>query len=339
MAKKQTKLKDIAEVAGVDISTVSLCLNDSPKVSKTTKLRVKELAENMNYSPNLTAKALRGGKSHTVGIGLSTLAHPFFNMMLNSMVSYFYKKEYFSLVTSIRNPDCKRIFDNMFQRNVDGLCLGNAVFNKDSFELYKEFIESGKPLSFYIEKDMLTKMEGINANYAICDLIAGSKKILQHFYDLKHKRIAIAGYIPSRHQAYSSFLNEKNIEVDERLSLSNWGAWADESSLEENLLSMLQMANPPTAIFANSDQIAIRIMKILLKNGIRIPEDISIAGINDTPPMDNQRVPLTTLRMPVEEIGVAMAEMVMEQLNDPGLKPQKRYFDTELIVRESTAAI
>jgi DNA-binding LacI/PurR family transcriptional regulator len=339
MKTKKTKLKDIAKAAGLDVSTVSLCLNNSPKVSETTKLKVKEIAEKMNYSPNLTAQALRGGKSHTIGIGLSSLADPFFNIMLNSMVSCFYRKNYFSLVTVIRNTDAKEIFNNMFQRNVDGLCMGNAIFKKEIIGLCKEFINSGKPLSMFIEKDMLPKMDGVEANYAICDLTDGVKKILQHLYDLNHRRIAIAGYIPIRYNAYCSFMEEKNIEVDERLELNNWGSWADDLSLEDNLLRIMQMAEPPTALFATTDQIALRIMKILLKNGIRIPQDISIVGINDTPPMDIVKVPMTTLRIPVNDIGISMAQMLLEQINNPGSKPKQDYVETELIIRESTVAI
>lgn len=333
MTNKPIKLKDIAEAAGVDVSTVSLCLNNSPKVAEKTKKRIKELAESMNYSPNLIAKALRGGKSNTVGICLYSLYSNYFNTMLMGMQSTFYEKEYFPLVTSIRHSDSKWIMKNLLQRNVDGICLCNA---SQYFHLYENFKGIGKPISLYIQKKSLADLKDMKANYAICDFSEGTRKIFDHLFSLNHRRISFIGVIPNRFYDYCTILHEKNIELDEKLVINHWDS---SEEFTKQILSMMKSPNPPTAIFANSDDVAINVMHVLLDNGCRVPEDVSLVGINDLTFSEMLRIPLTTLKVPVTRIGEGMAEMLVNQIQNPDLAPQKRYFDTELVIRKSTAAI
>jgi LacI family transcriptional regulator len=333
MAKQKITLKDIAEAAGVDASTVSLCLNNSPKISETTKLKVKEMAEKMDYTPNLIAKALKSGKSNTVGICLYSLSSDYFNKMLTSMQAAFYNNEYFPLITGLKTSDPKWILQNLLQRNIDGLCLANP---SRYFDLYLDFANAGKPLSIYIEKNSIVRMSGMKANYAVCDLSEGTRKIFDYLYDLNHRRIGFVGMIPNRFYDYCSLLNQHNIELDERLVINDWGSLEE---LEKSLLSMMKTPSPPSAIFVNADSWAVDVMEILLNRGYRIPEDVSLISINDLPSSRILRVPLTTLRIPILEIGKAMAEMLLDQINGTSTELQVRNFDTELIVRKSVIGI
>ena len=332
--KNQTKLIDIAKAAGVDVSTVSLCLNDSPKAAEKTKKRIKELAAKMNYYPNMIAKGLRSGKSNTIGLLIPSLDMPFFVEMLKGMENHLFKKNYTSLLSVIRENEYSRIFNEMTQRNVDGLCLGFISYQPYACEIYRDFLATGKPAAFYIEKDILPTLEGVDANFAICDMSIGTNMIMNHLYSLNHRRIATVGYVKSRVKDYSKFLMDHDIIADPQLIISEVyqdGAW------KKQLLELMKSKNPPTAIFAHNDSLAISISKLLMDNGYRIPEDVSLAGINNTPLTDMLKVPLTTLSLPTQEIGASLAEMVLEQLSSASSKPQKRYFDMELIVRDSTS--
>ena len=111
---------------------------------------------------------------------------------------------------------------------------------------------------------MLPQMEGVHANYAVCNLASGCRKILEHLLELHHKRIAIIGLIEKRYQDYCKVLNENGIEVDPRLVIRKWGHFFDDSALEKKIMSMIKIPNPPTAIYINSDNLAVRVMKILL---------------------------------------------------------------------------
>ena len=331
--KKQTKLIDIAKVAGVDVSTVSLSLNNSPKVAVKTKQRIQKLAASMNYHPNIMAQALRSGKSKTVGILLPMLGHPFFNRMLQSIEHYFFTNNYASMVSVIRSQEYRRIVNNLSQRNVDGICFGFPdLTHPDAVSIYKNFISNGKPISFYIEKSLLPLMESVDANFAVCDMTAGTRTIFEHLLQLNHRRIALVGQIDDRVQDSLKFMQEENLPIDDLLIIHSWGQG---KTLSQKLMEMLNMDNPPTAIFSHSDDLSVRIMKILLENGVRIPDDISLISINDDPFSGMLQVPLTTLQIPVHQIGTAMADMLLNQIKAPDIKPEIRYFDTKLVLRDS----
>lgn len=333
MEKRKTTLKDIAKVAGVDVSTVSLSLNDSPKIAEKTKKKIREIAEDMNYSANLIAKALKSGKSNTVGVCLYSLTSDFFGAMLSSMQATFYLHEYFPLVSGLNNSDPKWILKNMLQRNIDGLCLANP---SRYFDVYLDFADTGRPLSLYIEKNSIVRMSGLEANFAVCDLSEGTHKIFDHLYSLNHKRIAFIGKIPNRFYDYCTILKDHNIELDERLVINEWNTLEE---LEAKTMEMMKTPDQPTAIFVNSDSWAADVMGVLFNNGYRIPEDVSLVSINDLPSAKMLSVPLTTLRVPVLDIGRGMANMLLDQINGTSPGPQVQNFDTKLIIRESTAAI
>lgn len=334
--KRNVKLADIAKLAKVDVSTVSLCLNNSPKVAEKTRKRIVELAESMNYFPNIHARTLRSGKSNMIAMLIPDLDLQFFIDMLVAMEHYIYNADYSSILTVVRDHE-KEVFQRLIQRNIDGVCLGYPRhYSDETYQMYQDFISYGKPLAFYIEKSHLSLFDSLGANMAICDISLGARSILQYLYDNNHRKICITTYIPERLADYQQFYNEKGIEIDERMIISSLD---DFDNLGEKILSLMKLDDPPTAVYAQSDSLAIEVSKILLNNGYKIPDDVSVIGINNISNSDFLKVPLTTLSIPSDKIGESLAKMVVDQLENPDLKPQRKYFNTKLEIRGSVRSI
>ena len=330
-----TRLKDIAQRAGLSIMTVSKALRDQADVSAATKARVKLLAQQMGYVPDSTAQGLRNRKTKLFGLAISSMTNPIYSRVVVAIEEKARALGYDVLLAHTlnipeREETCLRRF---LARRVEGLFISPVYRLAAEAPIYQEILARRVP----------TILLGHTApfccqflNVEADDLLA-SYAVTQHLLQLGHRRIAfLAGphatpWTEERFEGYRRALREAGLEVDDRL------VFQAGRTIEEGAKAALQMINESsdaTAVQAINDVVAVGCAETFLGQGFKIPQDISIAGFGNILLGAHFRVPLTTTQQPKFRLGSAAVDVMQELLR--GGHPESRRLPAKLIVRAST---
>jgi LacI family transcriptional regulator len=330
------RLKDIAQIAGVSVMTVSKALRDEPDVSEVTRAKIKALALQMGYVPDSSAQGLRTKTTKLLGLVIPTATDPIYARIVLAIEEQAHQLGYDLLLAHTynqaeREDDCLR---RMLSRRVDGLFVTPAYRLEAEARIYQEIavrktptVLLGPPASF------CKNFAGIE----IEELVA-SYNLTRHLLGLGHKKIAYftgpqaAPWAHERFEGYRRALREANLELDDKL------VFQAGNTIEEGRQAALQMLKEgchPTAIQAVSDLAAIGCAEALLHHGLKIPEDISVAGFGNILAAEFYRVPLTTIRQPKYRLGVAAMETMMHLIRHEPFHLKR--LPAELEQRKSTA--
>ncbi len=337
---KPTTLKEIAEILGISITTVSKALKDYPDVSKKTKAMVKELAVTMNYRPNSFAVNLRTKESKTIGLIIPEIVHHFFSSVIKGIISQAEKKGY--LVIILQSDESyvleKRQMELLLNKNVDGLLISLANATAD-FDHLTNFMEQGKPLVLF---DKVAKI--VNCSKIIIDDRKAAETATQHLIDTGCKRIAHfrGPLLPQnsidRFLGYRKALRDNNMEYDPSLVYI-----CNDMSYEEggNYAEQLVREHPDVdGVFINTDMVAIGAITRLRDMGIDIPGQISIVGFSNWFMSSAISPSLTTIDQPGFEMGKVAFKRLYKEMqavkSKKQLPPTIKVLDTALIKREST---
>ena len=331
------RLKDIGQLTGVSVMTVSKALRDEPDVSAATKAKIKALATQMGYVPDSTAQGLRTKTTKLFGLVIPSATNPIYTRIVYAIEERAHELGYDVLLCQTLNkPDreeaCLR---RLLSRRVDGLFITPVYRFEAEARIYQEIVARktptvllGSPAPF-CKNFISLETEETTASYNV------TKHLIEH----GHKRIAYltgptaAPWAHERFEGYRRAFREAGLEVDDKL------VFAAGNALEDGAKAALQMLNEgchPTAVQAVSDLVAIGCAETLLQQGLKIPEDISIAGFGNILAAEYYRVPLTTVSQPKYRLGVAAMETMMSLIR--GEKAVSRRLPAELILRQSTAA-
>ena len=331
------RLKDIAQLTNVSVMTVSKALRDAPDVSATTKAKIKTLAAQMGYVPDSSAQGLRTKTTKLFGLIIPATTNPIYARMVYAIEERAYELGYDVLLAQTLNkPEREEVcLRHLLSRRVDGLFITPVYRFEADAQIYREIVTRrvptvllGSPAPFC---KSFTSIE--------VEEVAASYNITKHLLDLGHKKIAYLSGPPAapwaheRFEGYRRAFREVNLEVDDKL------VFAAGSTLEDGAKAALQMLNEgchPTAVQAVSDLVAIGCAETLLKQGLKIPGDISIAGYGNILAAEFYRVPLTTVSQPKHRLGLAAVELMMSLIR--GERAISRRLPAELVLRQSTAA-
>ena len=330
------RLKDIAARAGVSVMTVSKALRDAPDISTETKARLKLLAQQMGYTPDTAAQGMRTHTTKLFGLVISAVTNPVFARVVMAIEEGAQEAGYqVILAHSLNNPEreetCLR---RLLARRVDGLFIFPAYRPEATAPVYEEVRRRAIPTVILGHK---AKFCSQFANVETDDL-AASQAATRHLLELGHQRIAflsgpaVCPWAHERFEGYRRALREARVELDDRL-VFNAGATIEEG--EKAALQMLNEAPKATAILAVNDLVAIGAATILLNQGLKIPQDISIVGFGNILLSEHFRVPLTTIRQPKLRLGTAAMDSMMKLLR--GERPASKRLSAEIIIRDSTA--
>jgi DNA-binding LacI/PurR family transcriptional regulator len=296
-------IKDIAKRAKVAPSTVSRALKDSPWISRRTRDEIVELARDMGYVPSAAARNLVARRSHTIGLCIPELANPSFAAQAKGIDDAASEHGFRVLVTTFyrhedRELECVRDFQ---ERRVDGIIIPVSV-------AYRNYLDA---------PDLFTPVVVINRaafrNSVSTDRKEGARLLVQHLLELGHTRIA---YVQAPDQesdtprlaGYRSALAERDIPVREELLLTG----NDQISGGIRAARLLvELPEPPTAVFAFNDITAIGIIHGLRELGYRVPEDFSVAGYDNLEIAAHYNPRLTTVDQPNYELGQQSFEMLL----------------------------
>ncbi len=335
-ARTAVTIRDVARVAKVHPGTVSRALNDETRalVNQETAERVMRAAEHLGYRPNRLARGLKTSRSYTIGVLIPDITNPLFPPILRGIEDRLDEAGYTSLIVNTDNDAVRERshLEAMRARQVDGFISATARLDR---ELLSDVAAAGTPLVL-----VNRSLEDGSVPAVTVDDRKGIRLAVEHMVALGHTRIGHAGgpqNISTGHRRRQGFLEameRAGLETPER-RVRLGRAFVEEEGAR--ICAALLDADPElTAIVAGNDLLAIGCYDTLEERGLRCPEDISITGFNDMPFVDRLLPPLTSVRIPQREIGVAAAELLLEQMADGTQTAREILLEPRLSVRGST---
>ncbi len=329
-------LESIAQAAGVSKATVSLALNGKPGVSPRTRQRILEIAKQLNYQPNASAKGLAKQKTETVGVIVPDISTPFYAELVRGVEgevsTYGY---YLILCTTTGKPSREELYFQLFQtQRVDGIII---MTPRGDDRVIHQIHAEGFPI-VVVDRDVAI---GDDIVEVLVDNFHGSIAAMEHLLNLGYKKIGFINGVPTlpasqeRLRGYRLALQEHDITPrDEWLCTANFredGGY--------HCMQRLLSADPSLdAVFVASDLMALGAIKALREEGKRVPDDIAIVGFDDIPLAPTFDPPLTTVRQPMAKMGAMAARLLFQLINGEELLERKVILQTELVVRASCGA-
>ncbi len=329
-------LTELAKAAGVSIATVSRALTDSAHpMNKDTKQRILTLAKELGYRPNLMARSLKTERTFAIGIIVDNIAGPFAPIIIRGIQDFLNEHHYFSVVINADwNPENEtEAIHNLISRSIDGIIFVESWLR----DAQPALDTANKPYVFVHRLFGDSKINSVNV-----DDVAGGRTATEHLIILQHRRI---GFITGRKGwnasearlvGYRAALKYAHIPYDHALVME--GDWEMPSGYPA-AKKFLQMSEPPTAIFAANDLMALGAMYAIQEAGLRVPEDIAVVGYDDREIASLARPSITTVSLPCYELGQRSAELVLQLLEKKIEAAEPIRIQGKLIVRESSGAL
>ncbi len=325
-----TSMKDIAQVLGVSVATVSKALADHADIGEATKRRVREVADQLGYSSNAAAKALKTRRSYNLGIlfvddANNGLTNEHFSVVLDHFKQVAEQKGYdVTFISS--NPGGESYLKHASYRGFDGVFIACVDFTDPEVQ---ELASGRIPI---VSVDYA--LEGRTSVFS--NDTKGIRDLMQYCYDMGHRRIAYVYGTPSpvtdrRVAAFREKAGELGLELPERYLAK--GEYRKTGTCRERTLELLSLPEPPTCIFYPDDFAALGGIDAISTMGLKIPEDISIVGYDGIRWTRHLTPHLTTLRQNAEEIGETAARKLIEAIENPAeSKPERIVIDGEVYV-------
>jgi LacI family transcriptional regulator len=330
-------MKDIAQELGVSIGTVSKVLRDHPDISPNTRERVRKRIRELNYSPNLSARALVTGRTFSIGLVVPDLVHPFFAEVAAGL-SKLLRKSGYSLILSSSEEDTElenRAIAQLLARRVDVLILASCQKN---WEFFKE-IEKQKIPVVLIDR----RPDDGKANFVGVDDEEIGRIATEHLIQVGCRHIAHIGgsgisTAVGRLRGYQKALEAHGLPFDQQYVIIR--EHADEASDDSGYAAMnqlLETPRPPDGVFCYNDPSAMGAMLAAIEKGIQIPRDLALIGAGNVHYAKFLRVPLSTIDQQSAEIGARAAKLALKLIESKkSPKPSAVLLGPQLVVRESS---
>lgn len=328
-------LENIAKLAQVSRSTVSRVINDDPKVSPETRERVQDVVRKLNYHPNAAARGLAAGRTRILGLvipmGVAAVFTDPYHPLVIQGVSSACNAHGHSVMLWLAEPEFERRTISQVLHNglIDGVIVASQMVQdpilESLFQNQVPFVLIGRHPTdrrvSYIDVD------NVNAARAMVTYLLrqGPRKVAT----ITGPRNMIAGV--DRLEGYYAALRDRGIAPDPRLIVA--GDFTEESGF--NAMQEL-VPSKPEAVFAASDTMAVGAIRAIQQAGLRVPQDIQVAGFDDVPFAARNSPPLTTVRQPIHRAGFVAAETLIDMIAHPGGEPHRIILPTELVIRSST---
>lgn len=342
MARRRVTSIEVAKLAGVSQSTVSIVLSGKRgvSISDETRRRVLEAARQLDYHPNAAARSLVRQESRTLGL-LSRdrpdriKVNAFLPPLIEGIASVASPADFSLLVQPIENPEQPDEYIKLVREGrVDGIILGGSAFY--TWQL-PDSIFASFPVVLW------GQVEGSDLPFADVDNVGAARMAVEHLIALGHRRIGCITNAPpelygsealDRLRGYRSALQFHDLPFDEHLVRYSHH---DEQSGYEAMQSLLAVSGRPTAVFIASDEVALGALQATRSAGVSVPHELAIVSFDDLPAARHVTPPLTTIRVPVRELGAVLAQMLIGIIQT-GNHPASKFLETELVVRESCGA-
>ena len=328
-------LKDLAKSLNISVSTVNAALYNRSDISVATRKRVWEKAQEMHYRPNLLARSLVTRKTHVIGVVVPDLSRSFFTEVIKGIEEAASSADYNLLICNTNeNPERERSqLATLVGKQVDGLLLASAV-RPGSTELHEQLSTLGVPcvlLDRFFAREHFVGGDDVRIGY-----IATEHLIEQGYHRIAHVRGPYLSTSLGRMKGYRKALRKHGMTSRESYIVE--AMYHEESSGAMAVSKLLRVSQPPDAIFASSDAIAIGVLGELLRMGLQVPGEIGVVGVGNHPYGEYLRVALTTVDQNRVDIG-RKATVLLIDLMGGGYKGEHRiiFIEPRLILRASSS--
>jgi LacI family transcriptional regulator len=303
-----TTIKDIARRAGVSEATVSRVINDAPLVKPETRARIIAIINELGYYPNSLARGMRSKKTNSIGLLLADITNPFYAETAKTIIEIAGRHDYSIILCNTNNDlrEQQKSIEVLLQKKVDGFIFASVHWTDPTL---KTVIASDTPYILYNRKTSQSE----NANYVVLDNEMGAFIAVEHLYKLGHRRIALIrgphGFSTGRERTsgYVKALKAFGLQHDEKLVVQ--GKYSEKQSFDA-AKKLLLADNPPTAIFASNDLMALSALEAIFSSGQKVPDDIALVGFDDIEIASHSAIQLTT----VSQNRNLMAEIAIDSL-------------------------
>lgn len=327
-------MNEVAKRAGVSIATVSRVLNNSESVNEATRLKILKAIKDLKYQPSRVAKRLRSKSvsSNLLGVLIPDIQNPFYVDVLRGIEDVAYKHNYAIIMCNYGQDEKKEIMylDILKSEAIDGLIA--APVNENDQRL-KSIIKDGLPV-VCVDRGL----SGIEVDIVWVNNEEGAYAAVNYLVKSGYRRIAYISGLPSipssrmREKGYRRALADNEIELEVIIKYGN-------SSYESGVAlcdELLDMPNPPDAIFTGNNLITLGALETIHKRKKRVPEDVAIIGFDDMFWASSLNPPLTAVRQPAYEIGKRAGELLIQRISDPQRACIQMTLNAELMIRSSS---
>ncbi|HWE84504.1 MAG TPA: LacI family DNA-binding transcriptional regulator [Terracidiphilus sp.] len=333
---KAADIRTVAALAKVSIATVSRTINGSPAVSERLAKRVWQAIEQLSYFPNTHARSLVSGRSRLFGIIVENITNPFFPELIQSFEEIAVANGYEILVSS-SNSDPKILTTcvrRMLERKVEGVAV--LTFGEEE-PVLDQLANHDVPMVL-----AEFKLSDPKSSTILLDYTTGMSEAVDHLFSLRHRKI---GFLAGPHAIHSAITRENEFrKAMGRAGLTMKADWIIECdhTLRGGVAGFERLRaldRQPTAVICSNDLTAIGVLRAAYMEGLRVPQDLSVIGLDDIDFDEFTLPPLTTIRMSRTELARAAFEALRQQAEAaPGAKVQREFLvSTSLVVRGSTA--
>lgn len=305
-------IKDVSNISGISVGTVSRYLNGY-KVKTENKEKIEKAIKDLNYKVNHMARGLKTNKTFTIGVLVPSITDIFSNQVIEGMEEILEEENYSLIVCSSRNNTKveKEKLAFLRQKRVDGIVL-MAV--SDESQHVKKILKEGMPLVLI---DRL--LEGIKCDAVVCNNDNGSYNAIENLIRYGHRKIGIiAGpenvyTARERLSGYIRCLDDYQIPVDE--NIIRYARYEKNGGIDEYKI-LMNIENPPTAIFATNYETTMSGIKYFMKNGIKIGQDISLFGYDNIDIFEMLTPSISTVEQPMNQIGEKAARLLLKRIKE-----------------------
>ena len=330
---------DVAEYAGVGIATVSRVINGSPHVSMHTRQRVRAAIDDLNYHPGAAARSLVSGRTRTIGFVLCQspdriFADAFLPEVLRGAGDAVRQNGFRVLLHPVQDIAAPSAYIGLVrEEHADGIILSGPRTDDQQLRHLKD---EGFPVV------LLGQLPGAGMPFVDVDNVRAARGAVQHLLCLGHRRVGMITNAPlvytaarDRLAGYHQALAEAGIPFVQ--SLVGYGDFREESG-HEAVESLLDLDDPPTAVFVASDLVAFGAMVAIRLRGLKIPDDVALVGFDDVRLADYVDPPLTTVQLPAYSLGYEAARLLTRLIVGETVDRTEILLQTELVVRQSCGA-
>ncbi|MFC5650613.1 LacI family DNA-binding transcriptional regulator [Paenibacillus solisilvae] len=333
---KATTIYDVAKEAGVSIATVSNAINGKGKLSNKKRDEIFKVMERLQYKPSVIASALMGKKTYTIGLLIPDVSNPFFSEIARSVEDLAHSEGYSVIVCSTDNKDdrVEKYIRLLEQKSVDGILIGTGVENAD---ILRQLTEKSLSIVMIAREAVSLKVHSV-----LTDNFKGGALAAEHLLSKGHRRIAV---LSENFKVTSSFERVRGF----RFALFEAGIALDEADIiscdssirdgKRAAAALIRRENSPSAIFCCNDLLAIGALQAAKETGVRVPEQLSIIGFDDTILSTVTNPALTTIAQPMDQMVKLAFDLLIRSLENTDEIKQRIVMQPELIVRESTGKL
>lgn len=334
--KRVVTIIDVAEKAGVSISTASRALTGHSDVSSATRKKVLKISEELNYRPSMLAQSLVLGKTSTIGLLVSDISNPFYPALAKSIENASNSYGYIVFLCNTHdNPErSQKYLDRLLAQGVDGI-IHASVGEDEAF--LERALNAGVPVVVTNRRPRLIK----DIDVVVSNNVLGAEAIVTHLLSLGHKVIghltgpSYASLSEDRLAGYRQALEKWNVPYNPDIVLP---VEFTREGGAEGIIKLLQKDPRPTAVFAINDVVALGALEALHDLGINVPQGLSVVGFDDIEPSKSHIAQLSTVAQNLQKMGQIAVSRLLDAITNPEThQPETILLETQLQVRNTSA--